>query len=131
MEEERTEGKRTFKVIDKRFFAQKKATEDLSSGEQKQQAESPQETPREQVLPITFSGFVYSLSTTCLMHLGKIPDPSSQKVEKNLVLAKQTIDLLEMLAQKTKGNLTPEEDSLLKSVLTELRFLYVKALSEG
>lgn len=129
MGEEKTEERRTFKVIDKRFFAQKNAIGGLGSEKKEQQNEGPRETSRKQVLPITFSGFVYSLSTTCLMHLGEIPDPSSQKVKKNLLLAKQTIDLLEILAEKTKGNLTPEEDSLLKSVLTELRFLYVKALS--
>lgn len=131
MGEERTEERRTFKVIDKRFFAQKEATESRSSEGKEQKTEGPKETPQVEVPPITFSGFVYSLSTTCLMHLGKIPDPSTQRIEKNLILAKQTIDLLEILAEKTKGNLTPEEDSLLKSVLTDLRVLYVKALSEG
>lgn len=128
MGEERTEERRSFKVIDKRFFAQKDAIEGQSPKGKEQEAKDLKEMPYEQVPPITFSGFIYSLSTTCLMHLGEIPNPSSQKIEKNLTLAKQTIDLLEILAEKTKGNLTPEEDSLLKSALTELRFLYVKAL---
>lgn len=127
MGEERTEERKGFKVIDKRFFA----TKDVSEGQkEKDLQEEPKESRRQEVPPLTFSGFIYSLSTTCLVHLGEIPDPSSRKVEKNLTLAKQTIDLLELLAEKTKGNLTPEEEALLKSVLTELRFLYVKVLSQ-
>ena len=60
------------------------------------------------------------------MHLGVIEDPVSGKAEKNLAMAKQTIDILSMLQQKTVANLTPDEEAMLKSILYDLRILYVK-----
>ncbi|RLA83317.1 MAG: DUF1844 domain-containing protein [Deltaproteobacteria bacterium] len=119
MGEERVEEKKGFKVVDKRFFARKE------ENAQKEETRSQESIPK-----ITFSSFIYSLSTTCLMHLGEIPEPTTKQIQKNLPMAKQTIDLLEILAEKTKGNLTPEEDGLLKSLLTELRIRYIKAISQ-
>jgi hypothetical protein len=74
-----------------------------------------------------FSTFILSLSTSALVHLGELPDPITNKKEINLQLAKQTISIIEMLKDKTKGNLTPEEDSLLDGVLYDVRLKYVKA----
>ncbi len=75
---------------------------------------------------ITFSTFILSLNTAALVHLGELPDPVTQKKQVNLTLAKQTIDTLEMLKEKTKGNLTIEEEKLLQSILYELKLKYVK-----
>jgi hypothetical protein len=75
---------------------------------------------------INFPTFIASLNASALVHLGVIEDPVSGKAEKNLSMAKQTIDLLSMLQQKTAGNLTADEDSMLKSILYDLRILYVK-----
>jgi hypothetical protein len=75
---------------------------------------------------ITFSTFILSLNTAALVHLGELPDPITKKKEVNLTLAKQTIDTLEMLKEKTKGNLTLEEEKLLQSILYELKLKYVK-----
>jgi hypothetical protein len=61
--------------------------------------------------------------------LGEIEDPISQQTAKNLPLAKQTIDLIGMLKEKTKGNLTPEEAKLIENILFDLRMRYVKATS--
>jgi hypothetical protein len=61
--------------------------------------------------------------------LGEIEDPVSQKRAKNLPLAKQTIDLIGMLREKTKGNLTPDEEKLTENILYDLRVRYVKAAS--
>jgi hypothetical protein len=61
--------------------------------------------------------------------LGEIEDPTSQQAAKNLPLAKQTIDLIGMLKEKTKGNLTPEEAKLIENILFDLRVRYVKATS--
>jgi hypothetical protein len=80
---------------------------------------------------ITFPTFLLSLSTSVLMHLGLIPNPVSGQVEKDLALAKQTIDLLSLLKQKTQGNLDPEETQLLDSILYDLRMQYVEDRQEG
>lgn len=128
MSEERVEEKKGFKVVDKRFFAREDRGETPSGGKVKE----PPKEAKEEVLPkVTFSSFIYSLSTTCLVHLGEVPDPTTSQRQKNLALAKQTIDVLEMLAEKTKGNLTEEEEGLLRALLTELRVCYVKAVSQG
>lgn len=76
---------------------------------------------------IDFSTLVFSIATGAFIHLGLAADPVTQKAEKNIPLARQNIDILEMLQKKTKGNLSPEETQLLDSVLTELRFRFVEA----
>jgi Domain of unknown function (DUF1844) len=86
-------------------------------------------TPAAGELPsIDFSTLVLSLATSAMMHMGFVPNPETGETpEKNLPLAHQTIDTLEMLQQKTRGNLEEEETKLLQSVLYELRMSYVKA----
>jgi hypothetical protein len=76
--------------------------------------------------PINFTNFVLSLSTSALFHFGDFPDPSGAKTEKNLPAAKQTIDILDIINEKTKGNLNDQENQLLQGVLYELRLRYVK-----
>ena len=75
---------------------------------------------------ITFSTFILSLNTAALVHLGEWPDPLTKEKKVDLVLAKQVIDTLEMLREKTKGNLTPEEEELFKSILFDLKLRFVK-----
>jgi hypothetical protein len=75
---------------------------------------------------IDFSTFVLSINSSALVQLGLIEDPGSGQKTKNLPLAKQTIDLLAMLEEKTRGNLTGDEENILKNILYELRMLYVK-----
>ncbi len=75
--------------------------------------------------PIDFYTFVLSLGSSAFVHLGDAPHPESQKVEVDLGLAKQTIDLLGMLQEKTRGNLTPEEERFLQTLLSDLRLRYV------
>jgi hypothetical protein len=89
------------------------------------------ERVQEPTLPeINFSSFLLSLSTSALMHLGEVPDPATERVDKNLPLAQQSIDLLGMLREKTRGNLTPDEENLLDHLLADLRWRYVKAAKE-
>ena len=77
---------------------------------------------------IDFSTFVISLGTSALYHMGVANDPEKgEPPPKNLVLARQTIDTLEMLGEKTRGNLGEEEAKLLESVLYELRMRFVEA----
>jgi hypothetical protein len=76
--------------------------------------------------PIDFSTFLLSLSTTALYQLGLVPDPETgQPATPNPLLARQTIDTLEMLQVKTRGNLEPDEVKLFESLLYELRMRYV------
>jgi hypothetical protein len=92
--------------------------------ENKTQSES--QTKSYTLPKIDFSTFILSLNSSALVQLGLIEDPASGQKTKNLPLAKQTIDLLAMLEDKTRGNLTRDEDNILKSLLYELRMLYVK-----
>ena len=81
---------------------------------------------------LTFAGFVISLATTAAMHFGDIPDPvSGTAAEANLPAAKQMIDILSLLEEKTRGNLTAEERQLLDQLLYELRLRFVEASKSG
>lgn len=127
MAEEKDE--KGFVVRDKRFSARREEEERKveESPKTEQRAEGAQ---KEEPLPeITFSSLIFSLSTSALIQLGEIEDPVTKKRDKNLPLAKQTIDLIGMLKEKTKGNLTPEEERLIDNILFDLRMRYVKAVS--
>ncbi len=91
------------------------------------------DTPRQEqayALPkIDFATFVLSINSSALVQLGLIEDPASGKMIQNLPMAKQTIDLLGMLEEKTRGNLSGDEENILKNILYELRMLYVKETS--
>lgn len=77
---------------------------------------------------IDFSTFVLSLATSGMVHLGLVPLAEGEETpEPNLALAQQTIDTLDMLQEKTRGNLSDEESQLVQSVLYELRMRFVKA----
>lgn len=73
-----------------------------------------------------FVGLVISISNAAMIALGKMTDPSEEKAEINLEMAKLNIDMLEMLMTKTNGNLTEMEDTLLTTTLTNLRMNYVR-----
>jgi hypothetical protein len=75
---------------------------------------------------INFATFIFSLNSSALVHLGIIDDPASGSKSKNIAMAKQTIDILAMLQEKTLGNLTGDEENMLKSMLYDLRIIYVK-----
>ena len=78
---------------------------------------------------IDFATFVISLNSSALVQLGVLDDPTTGEKSKNLLLAKQTIDVLGMLEEKTQGNLSAEEANMLKSIMYDLRMLYVKEKS--
>jgi len=81
--------------------------------------------------PVTFSTFVLGLSTQALLHLGEIPNPVSKTIERDLVAAKQVIDILGVLREKTRNNLESAEESLLDSMLYDLRMRYVQLVRGG
>ena len=77
---------------------------------------------------LSFTSFVLSLASTAAIHFGDLPDPASGAPgEVNLVGAVQMIEILALLEQKTKGNLTAEERQILEQVLYELRLRFVEA----
>ena len=129
------DDKKDFVVKDKRLFSgdtQESETAETTetvadkSAEKKEaykQAAAKEDYP----LPeINFPTFIFSLNSSALVHLGAIEDPATNEKVKNLPIAKQTIDILGMLEKKTQGNLSDDEANMLKTMLYELRMLYVK-----
>ena len=136
-----SDEKKEFEVNDRRIFSEESREDEAqekeksadpspedetgasSSAEETQATEARQKTP----LPeINFSTFVVSLNASALLHLGAIEDPTTGQTNKNLSMAKQTIDILSLLEEKTVGNLSDEEENLIKSILYDLRIIYVK-----
>ena len=81
---------------------------------------------------VTFLGFVLSLAHTAAVHFGDVPDPvSGQTIPANLPAAQQMIDILALIEEKTRGNLTAEERQLLEQLLYELRLRYIEVSKQG
>ncbi len=76
---------------------------------------------------IGFTPFLLGLASTALIHLGSTPHPETGRTEVDLVLARQSLDLLSMLREKTRGNLTSEEERVFDQLLTDLRLRFVEA----
>ncbi len=91
---------------------------------------NPGEESSEKLPPVDFTNFILSLSTSALLHLGEIKNPTTGEIEPDVKLARHTIDLIELLQDKTKGNLTEEESKLFENMLHDLRMRYVSATSK-
>lgn len=139
-EGERREGK-GFKVEDRRRFspetgAPRETVEPVEAthgaDEKKPFEESGEKTAAasEGLPEISFSAFVISLSTQALMHLGEIANPLSGKMEPDMPVAKQLIDIIGVLREKTRGNLDSGEEKLMEDVLFDLRMKYVEAVKK-
>lgn len=83
--------------------------------------------PEAPLAPMDFSTFVLSLGSTAMVNLGQVPAPGTDAASKNLPAAKQMIDILGVLQEKTKGNLTEAEQQLIDSLLYDLRVHWVDA----
>ena len=115
-----------FIIKDKRALNEKGELKEKVKKEEKKEAKTEQK--RKAPLPeVSFNTLIFSLSSSALIYLGEMPDPKTNKKIKDLELAKHTIDTISMLKEKTKGNLTEEEQKFLDSVLADLRWKYVKA----
>ena len=130
-----------FVIKDRRHFDEKgELKESKGEGEKKtQEAVKPDEKPagkgpqeeqrRPPPLPeVNFNALIFSLSSSALLHFGEIVDPQTGERKDDLPLAKHAIDTIAMLKEKTKGNLTEEEQKFIDNVLTDLRWRYVKAV---
>ncbi|MCK6506324.1 DUF1844 domain-containing protein [Myxococcota bacterium] len=82
-------------------------------------AADPARKPGE--LPVNFAQFIVSLGSSALVHLGELADPASGKHAVDLTLARHTIDVLDLLQQKTRGNLDDDESRLMDALLKDLR----------
>jgi hypothetical protein len=129
--------KKDFIIKDKRMFAEgnkdqplkeekEKPLDEAISGESESEAVQEQERTDYQLPELNFATFIFSLNHSVLVHLGVMDDPSTGKKAKHLPLAKQTIDILGMLEEKTQGNLTEDEEKMLKNILYDLRMIYIK-----
>ena len=131
-----------FVIKDKRMFDEDGGTraDAVRKDEKKESAQKPEtgnesiekeetverEEEKYQLPEMNFHNFVFSLYTSVLFNLGELADPVSDRRKKDLNAAKQTIDILGMLKEKTEGNLDSSEKELLDSVLSESRMKYVK-----
>ena len=131
MSEEEIQGP-GFTVKDRRAFDAQGEVKDKSEENEiekdKAEKKPPEKEKESPPLPeINFSSFLLSLSSSVLLHLGEIEDPQSGVKKKDLALAKQSIDIINLLKEKTKGNLTQEEEKLIEHLLYDLRMRFVKA----
>jgi hypothetical protein len=139
-EEEKQEGK-GFTVQDRRRFSPETGeARDVSEepkgftisggSESVGESQSKTQSSHESLPEINFSTFIISLSTQALMHLGEIANPLSGKNETDILVAKQMIDILAMLQEKTRNNLDTGEETLIEDVLFDLRMKYVEAVKK-
>ena len=130
-EEEKRESK-GFTIQDRRRFspdtgenrenaADRPATDDQQKTAAEKSSQGEHQASHEALPEINFSTFVISLSTQALMHLGEIPNPLSGNEERDVPVAKQMIDILGMLQDKTRGNLTGGAAKLIEEILFDLR----------
>ena len=100
----------------------------ISAGEKTREASHPSQGshPPQGSFQVTFAAFILSIAASGLIQLGSEPDPATGEKTVNLTGARQTIDILSLLQEKTKGNLTSEEDSYMSQTLFALRMAFVE-----
>jgi hypothetical protein len=140
MATEEQESGRGFRVHDRRRFSpetgeprdETATTNPQENVREEQQTERPIEdrearaTHEQSHEPISFSSFVLGLITQALLFLGEVAPPPGQTKQMDLGAARQMIDLLAILKEKTKGNLDAAEDAMLENALYDLRLRYVE-----
>jgi hypothetical protein len=126
MGDEKKEEKKSYTFLDKRGLDQGVAEAPKETTKFDPQ---PQEgkNQRSSAPTIDFTTLVMSFASAALVSMGRVPDPAVGTVQKNLVIAQQNIDIIHLLHEKTKGNLTADEERLMDQVLYELRMSYVDA----
>ncbi|MBW1732138.1 MAG: DUF1844 domain-containing protein [Deltaproteobacteria bacterium] len=130
------EEEKGFIIKDKRALdekgelKQKHKQEEKKGPKAQERAEPKKEGSKSQQQPplpeVNFTSLIFSLSSSALYHFGEVADPQTGEKKKDLALAKHAIDTIAMLKEKTKGNLTKEEEKFIDTVLADLRWRYVK-----
>ena len=95
-----------------------------------QEQKTPSEGEQAEPFQVDFSAFIMSLTSSAFYHLGDMADPATGKKEVNLPAVQQTIDMLIMLKEKTKGNLKEDEGKLIEQLIYELQVKYVAISKE-
>jgi hypothetical protein len=126
------EEEKGFIIKDRRSFdkegelkEEKGAGDDGSQKTKEEKRE--QDTQRIPLPEVNFNSLIFSLSSSALLNMGDIAEPQTGERKKDLPMAKYSIDIISMLQEKTKGNLTEEEHKFLDNILADLRLRYVKA----
>ena len=145
---EEEQAEKAFTVSDKRLFTKEGARRDPDTSREPQEASPPPPPPpprREappapepqrprpepgagtgrDLPPADFTMLVNMLVTNAMVFLGQMPAPGSQQYMRNLPQAQHMIDLLMVLREKTRGNLTPDEDQMMQDLLPQLQMAYV------
>ena len=130
------EEEKGFVIKDKRTFDEKGEVKDevprqeagtkgeIDEKEQKEQNKT--ETPP--FPEVSFTSLIFSLSSSAFFHLGEVADPETGERKKDLPLAKNAIDTINLLNEKTKGNLTEDEQKFIDTILSDLKWRYIKAV---
>jgi len=118
------------KIEKENIEAEKVEKKEEEKAEKKEQNNEEAEPKAEYNFQLTFATYIATLGTMGWQSLGKLPNPATGKIEINLMQTKEVIDLLEILEEKTKGNLTKDEDNILKTTLSNLRINYVEELKK-
>jgi hypothetical protein len=123
-----------FSVTDRRTFdanGERKEEPPTTAKKEPAEAERVAQEPPRALPPADFATLVLSLGSSAVMYLGESDEPEGKKPARNLAMAKHAIDLLTVLEEKTKGNLSSEEGQILESLLFDLRLRYVEALKSA
>jgi hypothetical protein len=128
MGDEKKEEKKGYTFLDRRGL-------NKDSTEKEQGMKKPPEQPKEGPVPkgsvlIDFATLIMSFASASMISMGIVPDPATGTIQKNLVIAQQNIDVISLLKEKTRGNLSQEEERLIEQILYELRMHYVEALKD-
>ena len=116
-------------IIDEDWKSQVQAEKEALRKQEADTAEENVPPPAAELPPASLPVLYSTLATQAMMHLGQIPSPSTGKAEVQPKLAEHFIDMLQVLEEKTEGNRTPEETTMLTNLLHELRKAYVSAQS--
>jgi hypothetical protein len=128
MAEEKKEEKKL--IIDEDWKVQAQKEKEILAAKEAEEKKQEQTKKRPPMPPANFTGLVSLLATQTLYALGAIGD-EKEKPEPQLDLARYNIDLLAMLEEKTKANLSPEEAELLKNALHQMRMMFVEFSKQG
>jgi len=129
MEDEKKEDKKGYTFMDKRGLD--KEDPGTSYGLKDYDVTSQEkDQPKGHIPTIDFTTLIMSFASAALVSMGRVSDPAHGKVQKNFVIAQQNIDIINLLYEKTKGNLTADEGHLMEQILYELRMCYVEAMKE-
>ena len=122
-----------FTVTDRRAFAERSESTGSPVAESPSSSSPPAQADTSDPLlgteAVDFHTFILSLGSSALLHLGELDQPGGDPSTPDLPLAKHTIDIIAMLEQKTKGNITSAEAHLIESLLFDLRLRYVERSS--